>query len=321
VLPRWSRDRRWSGVGRLVPDVQLEDSGAARAGAELDDAEPVEFAGVGDIRMVRTFRVGEDGGLYPVNSATAWSEGWNTATCLRNSAHHPPETQCRCGFYAYSHPAYVREQPPARNVLGVVAAHGTMEVGTRGARVEQARVEALWFGRRVSQASAAAVRRRYPSVTIYRDRAAMLAAHPLTRLEYFRAPRVGDAARDRLRVAMWTFLAVAAAVGCVPASTVVSSLPGAIVWLSLILTGLGIVATGVGQKSSVLAVQGVAALGWLLTANPATASGWAGRIGLVLMMGCVLRIWWCAATPGRQIRAPRIERFARRMWGRQPGTP
>jgi hypothetical protein len=164
------------------------------------------------------------------------------------------------------------------------------------------------------------VRRHYPSVAIYRDRAAMETAHPLTQLEYFRAPRVGDAARERLRHAMWAFLAAVTAIGCVPASAVVSTLPGAIVWLSLIAGGLAIVFTGQGQRSSVLAIQGVAAVGWLLTTNPTTASGWAGRIVLVLMMGWVLRIWWCAATPGRRIGTTRVERFFRRTRGRLPGT-
>ncbi len=270
--------------------------------------------------MMRTFRVGDDGGLYPVNSASPWAEGWNSATCLRTPEHHPPEAQCRCGFYAYSDAAYVREQPPARQVLAVVATHGTMEAGTRGARVEQARVEALWFGERVSEQAAAAVHRRYPSVAIYRDRAALDAAHPLTQLEYFRPPRVGEAARKRLRVAMWTFLAVVTAVGCFPSARVVSTLPGAIVWLTLLAGGMAIVLTGIGQRSSVLTVQGVGAVGWLVTANPATPSGWAGRLVLVLMMGWVMRIWWCAATPGRRIRATRVERFFRRTRGRLPGT-
>ena len=188
--------------------------------------------------MVRTFRIGADGGLYPVNSAAAWSAGWNTAVCLRHPAHHAPDAQCRCGFYAYSHPAYVREQPPARNVLAVVAAHGTMETGTRGARVERARIEALWFGPRVSDIDAAAVHDRYPTTSIHRDRDEMDAAHPLTQLEYFRPPRVGEAARERLRHAMWTYLGVVIAIGCIPASWVLSTVTGAIVWRTLIMLGM-----------------------------------------------------------------------------------
>ena len=78
--------------------------------------------------------------------------------------------------------------------------------------------------------------------------------------------------------------------------------------------------TGIAQRSSVLSLQGVAAVGWLLTANPTTASGWAGRLMLVLMMGWVLRIWWSAATPGRVIHANRVERFFRHLRARVPGT-
>lgn len=321
---RWSRDQRWGGAGRIVPDPPPAADPVAADAATNDEPgapEVVELAGVGDVRLLRTFRVGDDGGLYPVNSADAWAAGRNTATCLRNPNHHAPEAQCRCGFYAYSDAAYVREQPPARQVLAVVATHGTMEAGTRGARVERARIEALWLGERVSEAAAAAVQRRYPSVAIYRDRAKMQAACPLTQLAYFRPPRVGVAARERLRVAMWTFLGAVTAIGCVPATAVVSTLLGAIVWLTLVLTGLGIVFTGIAQRSSVLAVQGVGAVGWLLTANPTSASGWAGRLVLVLMMGWVMFIWRRAATPGRPVRATRMERFFGRTRGRMPGSP
>lgn len=313
MRPRWARDQRWSGAGRIVP--------ATPPAEPLDDGVgDAEVAGVGDVRMVRTFRVGADGGLYPVNSATAWVEGWNSATCLRDRNHRPPEAQCRCGFYAYSDPAYVLAQPPARQVIAVVATHGTMEAGTRGARVERARIEAIWFGERVSEQLADAVRRRYPGVALYRDRAAMTAAHPLTQLEYFRAPRVGEGVRGRLRTLMWTFLAVVAAVGCVPSAAVVSSPVGAIVWLTLLATGLAIMLAGIGQRSSVVTLQGLAATGWLVTSNPTTASGWAGRTTLALLMAWVMLIWWRAATPGRRVRVPRVERFFRRVRGQLPGT-
>ena len=38
-----------------------------------------EIVGVGDVRMVRTFRIGPDGELFPVNFAQAWTDGWNSA--------------------------------------------------------------------------------------------------------------------------------------------------------------------------------------------------------------------------------------------------
>lgn len=327
MRPGWARDRRWSGSGRA--SIRQESAGRESAGHDQppgDSAKDLpaeggdaEFVGVGDVRLVRTFRVGDDGGLYPVNSATAWTEGWNTATCLRHRTHRPPEAHCRCGFYAYSDPAYVMEQPPARQVLAAVATHGTMEAGTRGARVAQVRIEAIWFGERVSAQLAAAVQRRYPSVAVYRDRAAMYDEYPLTRLDYFRPPHVGEAGRRRLRAVMWSFLALVTAVGCVPAAAVVSTAAGAVLWLSLLAAGMTIVLIGIGQRSAVLAVQGVGAVGWLVTANPTTASGWAGRLVLVLMMAWVMRIWWRAATPGRRVRAPRLERLFRRARGQLPG--
>jgi hypothetical protein len=140
---------------------------------------PPEPAGVGEVRLVRTFRVAGDGALYAVHGPPRWVQGWNIAQ------------GCACGFYAYAHPAFTRRQPTAGQVLAVVAAQGPMEVGTRGARVGQARVEAIWFGRRVSDALAERVRWQYPTVLIYRDQAAMLGDLPLTPLETFRPPRLG----------------------------------------------------------------------------------------------------------------------------------
>src|SRR5664279_4200741 len=90
--PRWARDLRWSGAGRaVVPQTPPAETAAP---AEPRDAEVV---GVGDLRMVRTFRVGPDGELFPVNSAIAWTDGWNTATCIRGHDHRPPDADCRCG--------------------------------------------------------------------------------------------------------------------------------------------------------------------------------------------------------------------------------
>lgn|GEM_PF-6331389 len=83
---------------------------------DLTDLE-VEAVGVGDVRMVRTFRIGPAGQLYPVNSIDAWVDGWNTARCGRGKTHAPPGPNCRCGFYLYSDAAYALAQPPARQVM------------------------------------------------------------------------------------------------------------------------------------------------------------------------------------------------------------
>lgn len=46
-------------------------------------SEPAQVVGVGAMRLVRTVRIGQDGGLYPVNSAAVWADGWNEAVCGR----------------------------------------------------------------------------------------------------------------------------------------------------------------------------------------------------------------------------------------------
>jgi hypothetical protein len=194
--------------------------------------DDIEIAGVGDIRMVRTFRVGADGGLYPVNSSTAWTEGWNTATCARGRDHTPPDPGCRCGFYVYAHPSYALAQAPARQVMAVVSVHGALEAGTRGARAEKARIEAVWLGDRVPDDLAGAVQQRYRSVLVCRDRAAMLADLPLGTLPGFREPRISERGRSLIRVALMVFLAVVAVVGVVPTTIAVANAPRAALWLA-----------------------------------------------------------------------------------------
>lgn len=78
---------------------------------------------------VRTFRVGADGGLYPVNSSTAWTEGWNTATCARGRDHAPPDPDCRCGFYVYAHPIGLRSGKRSLRV-GMRIGGSSGDVGT-----------------------------------------------------------------------------------------------------------------------------------------------------------------------------------------------
>ena len=139
---------------------------------DLTDLE-VEAVGVGDVRMVRSFRIGPAGQLYPVNSIDAWADGWNTAACGRGKTHAPPGPNCRCGFYLYSDAAYALAQPTARQVMAVVATHGAMEIGSRGARPSRARVAALWLGPRVSDQLTQAVSERHPTMTVFCDRTAM----------------------------------------------------------------------------------------------------------------------------------------------------
>lgn len=53
---------------------------------------------VGEIRVVRTFRVSANGDLIPLTvGGPAWTDGANTARCRER--HTPPVRHCQCGFY------------------------------------------------------------------------------------------------------------------------------------------------------------------------------------------------------------------------------
>jgi hypothetical protein len=144
---------------------------------------------VGEIAAVRTFRIGRGGTLCPLFSDEAWEDGANEARC-RNvppgavALHPAPDPGCTCGFYAYGSEAAV-EYRHERHVLAVVSFWGRVIAGTRGLRAEHGRVEALWLSETVPAELAARVARRYPSVALYRDRAAMLAEHPPTPLDCY----------------------------------------------------------------------------------------------------------------------------------------
>jgi hypothetical protein len=181
---------------------------------------------IGEIRALRTFRVGPDGGLYPLYSDTAWVDGVNTAQCKLASAgtreridrgrHATPDPDCTCGYYAYASESGAAERPHARYVLAVVACWGKVIAGTRGIRAEQARVEALWMSAIVPRELAESVAARYPSATLYAEKDAMLAEHPPTALDCYEPD---EPARD-VRTSRVMRLAIAAAVviGALPAS-------------------------------------------------------------------------------------------------------
>jgi hypothetical protein len=283
----------------------------------LTDLE-VEAVGVGDVRMVRTFRIGPAGQLYPVNSIDAWADGWNTARCGRGKTHAPPGPNCRCGFYLYSDPAYALAQPPARQVMAVVATHGAMEIGSRGARASRARVEALWLGPRVSDQLAQALRERYPTVTVLRDRTIMDQLFPLTHLDGFVTPRVSERTRRRLRPVMWAFLTAVVLLGCIPTRLTLASSAGTALWLSLIVGSLAIMLTGLLLRSSVVGLQGSASIAWLITAGPQTPVIWAMRGPFVVLMASAMLIWRRAGLPGRTVRTARLDQGLRRWRGRFP---
>jgi hypothetical protein len=165
--------------------------------------EPV----VGEIRALRTFRVDVTGALLPVSLPTPWHDGDNEAICSLDSAgrddagndqhvHRAPDPDCACGLYAYGSERAAARQPDMRYVQAVVACSGRVIAGEYGIRAERARIEGLWFNHSVPSGLASDVRRRYPSVRLFRDRQAMLAELPLTALDCYR-----DGAPPRHRIA------------------------------------------------------------------------------------------------------------------------
>ncbi len=190
---------------------------------------------VGEIRAVRTFRVGPGGALYPLFSNTPWGDGANTARCravrlaaVSGPSHPAPDPDCTCGFYGYASDAAAGEYPNARHVLAVVACWGRVVAGTRGLRTEHARVEAIWMSATVPAELAAMVRERYRSVSVYTDKATMLAEHPPTELDCYEEPAQAEAAWRRF--GRWLGIGGAIVLGTLPAHWLGSNRDARIVW-------------------------------------------------------------------------------------------
>ncbi|MHA3704018.1 hypothetical protein ACXR2U_17760 [Jatrophihabitans sp. YIM 134969] len=229
------------------------------------EAEPL----VGEIRAVRTFRVGPAGELLPLTVATPWTAATTTAVCATGASHVAPDPDCTCGLYAYAGPPTAAEQAHAVHVLAVVAVWGHVVLGTRGLRAQHARVEAVWFSAAVPDDLVAAVGRRYARVEVHRDRAAMLAAHPPTRLDTYEPV---PAAPGRARTAAWRAAALTA-------------------------LGLGTSAGPWLDSVTLVAVSVAAAalvVGAVVLARPWAGDHNAGRRGLALAAAAV----WCLAPVG-----------------------
>jgi hypothetical protein len=186
---------------------------------------------VGEIRALRTFRVGPGGWLYPLFSDAAWVEGTNTAACRLHVAgerHDAPDPDCTCGFYAYGSLEAAAQYPFARNVLAVVACWGRVVAGTRGLRAEHCRVEALWLSGSVPDQLVAQVREHYPSVVILRDRGRLLSEHPLTHLDCYEEQGTRSPARW-----LWPAAAAAVVLGAVPLDRLVGSRTAALLWAAV----------------------------------------------------------------------------------------
>lgn len=271
---------------------------------------PPEPAGVGEVRLVRSFRVGRDGGLYAVHGPQRWADGWNRATCRKGRRHDVPAEGCSCGFYGYAHPAFTRREPTSRQVLAVVATHGAMEVGTRGARVGQARVVGIWLGRRVSDALAELVRREYPSVLIYRDQAAMLTDLPLTRLDAFHPPRLGARWRWFGYLALALLIVAAALVGGLSSSP---NQEGGPVWIAVILTALLVAVVAVFRRAQMITLAAMTAVAWMVTGTSTSPLAGTYRGAVVLVIVWVLGSWWWTGRVGADPAESTLEALIRRL--------
>ena len=278
-------------------------------------AEP---AGVGPVRLVRTFRVAADGGLYAVHNRTCWVDGWNVATCRKGRPHTPPAEGCSCGFYAYADPAYTRRQPTAGQVLAVVAAQGTLEAGSRGARIAQARVEALWLGPRVGEDLASRVRGRYPTVVVYRDRDAMFTDLPLTEVEGFRRPRLGDRWRWAGYAALAVLLCCAGVVGGLGGSGATQE--GGVVWAAVVLTALAVAVVAVCRKAPVITLAALTAVAWMVTESSASMAAAVYRATVLLVDVWVFGSWWWTGRVGVDPAESTAGLLARRVRAWLPGT-
>jgi hypothetical protein len=198
---------------------------------------------VGEIRALRTFRVGPAGVLYPLFDTRPWVDGANEARCriTDEPEHAVPEPDCTCGFYAYADQRAAGEYPFARYVLAVVACWGRVVAGTKGIRAQYGRIEALWFSPVVPAALVQAATERYPSVAVYSDAATMLREHPLTHLDVYEPEQLTPPWRRRIG----QLAALAAVVAGVLPTSFFGEVPdGWFVWGALLAALLGGVVLG-----------------------------------------------------------------------------
>jgi hypothetical protein len=242
---------------------------------------------VGEIRALRSFRVGRGGRLYALFHDQQWTEGTNSARCeapafygsqpLARPAHHPPEPDCGCGFYAYAFAPGDAETPYADNVLAAVTCWGRVIAGTRGIRAEHSRIEAVWLSEQVPADLVAKVAERYPSVAMYSDKAAMLTNHPPTQLDCYEPERTRRPLM-RLRV-HWLLIALAVVATSLPGAWVASErgyLIGAVAGLLLLVSALCLPRKATVAESTRHALLTLAALLWI-------AAPFADRTGVLLL--------------------------------------
>jgi hypothetical protein len=259
--------------------------GARRATSPFGGAAaPVEPL-VGEIVGLRTFRVDESGLLLPLYAQRPWYDGANTATCAPPTGEHErtdhavADPGCECGFYAYGTEDAASRNRHMRYVQAVVSCWGNVVAGTQGVRAQHARIDAVWFAPGLSVAVRQRVAATYPSARLYRDRDAMLAEHPLSRLPcYAPAPRPSTAPRAAAVAAGLSLIGI----GLLPGSlltgvvlvawaAVVAAVAACVLWLLLGHRGTGHVAA---------AVVAASVLAWLVA--PAFGlAGWVLRVPLL----------------------------------------
>jgi hypothetical protein len=259
---------------------------------------------VGEIVGLRTFRVDEAGLLLPLYSNLAWYDGPNTATCApptgdrRNTVHAVPDAGCECGFYAYGTEQAAGHNRQARYVQAVVSCWGAVIAGTQGVRAEHARIDAIWLNPNSPGWLRRRVAGRYPSARVYADRAAMLAAHPLSRL-----PCYAEADRRRRYPRVLTAIGSAALLGLavLPPGMLAAVPPLRLTWLAttvavgLLTLWLFAGASATGHRAA--AVVAASVLAWL-AAPLFGPAGWLLRIPLLRAFVFWTAEWMRSLRPG-----------------------
>ena len=202
-------------------------------------------------------------------------------------------------------------------MLAVVEVRGVMEVGTRGARVPEARIVGLWMGSRVSDELAASVADRYRDVRIFHDRDELLAQFPLTPVEGTRGPRLSAPTRTLLRRALWTYAVVATLIGLVPSDYLTRSPAGATVLLTTLALAFMLLVGGLLVRTPMIACVGSSAAAWLCTNDLHSVAGLAYRALVPAMVLWAVVVWRRAARPGAVVRDDRALSAGRRWWFRR----
>jgi hypothetical protein len=251
-----------------------------------------EFTGtellVGEIRVLRTFRVDDTGTLLPLYSNGAWYDGTNTATCSpptgdhhRRGPHAVPASDCECGFYGYGTVAAAMQNRHSRYVRAVVSCWGGVIGGTQGVRAEHARIDAIWLHPEAPRWLRLRIGARYPSARTYADADAMVAEHPLSELSCYESRQK---ARPAARLGAVVGAVALIALGVLPLGWMQDTELLWDAWLAVtaavgVMTAWLVVGThAVGHLAAAFVMAGV--LGWLL-APLFGLTGWLLRVPLL----------------------------------------